>query len=76
MDRSYIYTAPAVPEPSTWAMLLIGFAGIGLVASRKRNAHLLHGPHAANTPEKLLKLAADVTLAVCEAPGPMWARRL
>jgi hypothetical protein len=24
--------APAVPEPSTWAMLLIGFAGIGFMA--------------------------------------------
>ena len=28
--------APAVPEPSTWAMLLIGFAAIGFVAYRKR----------------------------------------
>jgi PEP-CTERM motif len=27
-------TAPAVPEPSTWAMLLIGFAGIGFAAYR------------------------------------------
>jgi PEP-CTERM motif len=26
-----------VPEPSTWAMLLIGFAGIGFAAYRKRN---------------------------------------
>jgi hypothetical protein len=31
--------APAVPEPSTWVMLLLGFAGFGLVASHKRNAH-------------------------------------
>jgi hypothetical protein len=29
--------APAVPEPSTWAMLLIGFAGIGYVARRGRH---------------------------------------
>lgn len=28
---------PSVPEPSTWAMLLIGFAGIGLVLYRKRD---------------------------------------
>lgn len=28
--------APAVPEPSTWAMLLLGFAGFGLLARRKR----------------------------------------
>jgi PEP-CTERM motif-containing protein len=28
--------ASAVPEPSTWAMLMIGFAGIGLLARKKR----------------------------------------
>jgi hypothetical protein len=27
---------PAVPEPSTWAMLLIGFAGLGFVFRRSR----------------------------------------
>jgi hypothetical protein len=27
---------PAAPEPSTWAMLLIGFAGIGFVSYRRR----------------------------------------
>ena len=26
---------PPVPEPSTWAMLLIGFAGLGLAGYRK-----------------------------------------
>lgn len=26
----------AVPEPSTWAMLLLGFAGVGLMAYRRR----------------------------------------
>jgi PEP-CTERM motif len=26
----------AIPEPSTWAMLLIGFAGIGFAAYRRR----------------------------------------
>jgi hypothetical protein len=29
--------APAVPEPSTWAMLLIGFAGIGFMAYRRKS---------------------------------------
>ena len=29
--------APPVPEPSTWAMLLIGFAGIGFAAYRRKN---------------------------------------
>jgi PEP-CTERM motif len=28
---------PTVPEPSTWAMLLIGFAGIGFAAYQKSN---------------------------------------
>ncbi|HEY4052309.1 MAG TPA: PEPxxWA-CTERM sorting domain-containing protein, partial [Terriglobales bacterium] len=27
----------AVPEPSTWAMMLLGFAGLGLMAYRRRN---------------------------------------
>ena len=27
----------AVPEPATWAMLLIGFAGVGFMAYRRRN---------------------------------------
>jgi len=30
----------AVPEPSTWAMLLLGFAGIGLMARRRRSGAL------------------------------------
>jgi hypothetical protein len=28
--------ATAVPEPSTWAMMLIGFAGVGFLAYRHR----------------------------------------
>jgi hypothetical protein len=27
----------AVPEPSTWAMLVLGFGGVGLLAYRRRN---------------------------------------
>ena len=26
-----------VPEPSTWAMMILGFAGIGFMAYRRRN---------------------------------------
>lgn len=29
---------PAVPEPTTWAMMIIGFLGVGIVAYRRRSA--------------------------------------
>jgi probable HAF family extracellular repeat protein len=35
---------PTVPEPSTWAMLLIGFAGIGFMAYRRKSKQALMGP--------------------------------
>jgi hypothetical protein len=35
--------ASSVPEPSTWAMLLIGFAGIGFMAYRRRKDATLRG---------------------------------
>ena len=31
-------TAPSVPEPSTWVMLLLGFAGLGYAGFRTRTA--------------------------------------
>jgi hypothetical protein len=31
----------AVPEPSTWAMMILGFAGVGFMAYRRRNSHSL-----------------------------------
>jgi hypothetical protein len=27
---------PAVPEASTWAMMILGFAGVGVLAYRRR----------------------------------------
>jgi hypothetical protein len=33
-----VSTGGAVPEPSTWAMMTLGFAGLGLFASRKMKA--------------------------------------
>ena len=34
----------AVPEPSTWAMMIVGFAGLGFIASRrKQNEPTLRG---------------------------------
>jgi hypothetical protein len=32
--------AAAVPEPSTWAMMILGFAGVGFIAYRRRNLAL------------------------------------
>jgi hypothetical protein len=32
--------AASAPEPSTWAMLLLGFAGIGFMAYRRRKGDL------------------------------------
>jgi hypothetical protein len=31
-------TSPTVPEPSTWAMMLVGFAGLGFVGHRARKS--------------------------------------
>ncbi|MES2193629.1 MAG: hypothetical protein V4517_04375 [Pseudomonadota bacterium] len=30
----------AVPERSTWAMMILGFAGVGLMAYRRRNSQV------------------------------------
>jgi hypothetical protein len=36
-DATFSATVSAVPEPSTWAMMILGFFGVGLVAYRRRN---------------------------------------
>ena len=33
--------APSVPEPSTWAMMILGFAGIGFMAYRRKQSFRL-----------------------------------
>jgi hypothetical protein len=36
-----VTASPAVPEPSTWAMMLLGFAGLGFASYRARKRGLL-----------------------------------
>jgi len=44
MGKSDRY-APVIPEPSTWAMMLLGFAGVGFVGYRRASKG--HAPLAA-----------------------------
>jgi hypothetical protein len=34
-DAAFSLSGSAVPEPSTWAMIVLGFAGVGFVGYRK-----------------------------------------
>ncbi|AUC94710.1 hypothetical protein CWS35_10885 [Bradyrhizobium sp. SK17] len=34
----FVPQVAAIPEPSTWAMMILGFAGIGFMVYRRRNA--------------------------------------
>jgi PEP-CTERM motif len=36
-NLEFFNPAPAVPEPSTWAMMMLGFAGIGFLAYRRKS---------------------------------------
>jgi hypothetical protein len=37
-DQTFVFTvASAVPEPSAWAMMILGFLGVGFMAYRRRN---------------------------------------
>jgi hypothetical protein len=35
--RSVKYEEVSVPEPSTWAMMILGFFGVGFMAYRRQN---------------------------------------
>jgi PEP-CTERM motif len=37
-DEQFVFTVAAVPEPSTWAMMILGFAGVSFLAYRRRNS--------------------------------------
>jgi hypothetical protein len=38
-QNSYNGVAAAVPEPATWGMMLLGFAGIGMAMRRRRRSN-------------------------------------
>ena len=40
-DNVSLDVEAAVPEPSTWAMLILGFVGVGFIAYRRRNGATL-----------------------------------
>jgi hypothetical protein len=40
-DATFTAVASGVPEPSTWAMMILGFAGIGLIGCRRRKTAFL-----------------------------------
>ena len=35
-DQSFVFMVAAVPEPATWAMMIVGFAGVGYMTYRQR----------------------------------------
>jgi PEP-CTERM motif len=47
-------TAPTAPEPSTWVMLLVGFAGLGF-AHRRASRHARPSPGEPPGPKRQLK---------------------
>lgn len=40
-DSVSVNISSAVPEPSTWAMMILGFAGVGLLAYRRKSSMML-----------------------------------
>ncbi len=40
LDNVSFDNVGAVPEPSTWAMMILGFAGVGFMTYRRRNKAL------------------------------------
>ena len=37
-EPGWVLYSPTVPEPSTWAMMLVGFAGLGFAGYRRARA--------------------------------------
>jgi uncharacterized protein (TIGR03118 family) len=42
-EKDGLFGAITVPEPSTWAMMLFGFGGLGFLAARRRRSLLALG---------------------------------
>jgi hypothetical protein len=40
-DYNAVFTFAGVPEPSTWAMMILGAAGVGAIARRRRAGRVL-----------------------------------
>jgi hypothetical protein len=40
VSGTFTYVSPSVPEPSTWAMMLIGFGAVGFAIRRRRSPKL------------------------------------
>jgi hypothetical protein len=40
-EKDGLFGALSAPEPSTWAMMLLGFGGLGMLAARRRRRSLL-----------------------------------
>jgi hypothetical protein len=36
-DEIFVQVGSGVPEPSTWAMMILGFAGLGFISYRRKN---------------------------------------
>jgi hypothetical protein len=49
---------PPVPEPSTWAMMLVGFAGFGVLAYRRGRVSASHAVKARKRPDIIRASAA------------------
>jgi hypothetical protein len=41
-DQRFTIDVASVPEPSTWAMMILGFCGLGYMACRRRKVYALH----------------------------------
>jgi hypothetical protein len=60
LGGAVVATGGAVPEPSTWAMMVLGFAGLGYLGYRRRKARWLitfGSSHTSLSPRSLVALS-------------------